>query len=511
MPPNGGQPDVFPSLYACFDARCVFLLMGCSHKLLFLDDHLLYDVKFYPFPTANNDPLFAVCGVRDTFLCRITEDADHPLELKFLKDLDTSAEYNSCVWTKHPVTQSPLLCLTGKIPKQIQIVDIDSGKVIRSLNGHGKGINDLAISPLSTNLLFSAAEDYTIRLWNLEPQYEEQPCVAVFAGEGHRQPILAINVHPNGRWMLSGSLDNAICLWAVPEPHELIRDPKNTGFQTPKTIYYPHFLSTEVHFNYVDCLKFHGDLIISRASRDVGPSSRTNEILLWKIEGFDSSLPAPAEPPVPSAGKSTRSSLPHSPQSRGFQRLLTFDMPGTNLFYQRFGLLDTPGMRPILAMGNQLSKFLFWDLQVLEEGIDLVDAARLKKGRGSRKPKLGTITIDPALNRVSGLKRDTSIGMSSDGIGNQSVSASSPALSPAPADRKYQLADPFTPIKPHRVIIPTTNYSKDHFSAKSIAFSPDGSWMVGVGDKGMVCVFNRDKDVVWSIPPTNPASETMQT
>ena len=69
-------------------------------------------------------------------------------------------------------------------------------------------------------------------------------------------------------------------------------------------------------------------------------------------------------------------------------------------------------MRPILCMGNQESKFLFWDLQRLEEGWDPADEKVKKKG--SRKIKAGVSSEN--LNRLNDLKRAESVP-SSDGTG----------------------------------------------------------------------------------------------
>lgn len=68
---------------------------------------------------------------------------------------------------------------------------------------------------------------------------------------------------------------------------------------------------------------------------------------------------------------------------------------------------------------------------------------------------------------------------------------------PAPAERKYDLDDPFRPLPPHREILANTVLSpKTNFGTTQIAWSPDGRWMVGVGDNGMLCMFHRDKSVV---------------
>lgn len=304
------------------------------------------------------------------------------------------------------MTGKPQLCVAGAFPKQVLIFDVESGQHLRTLVGHGRGINDLAMSPLSDHLLATASEDYTIRLWSLAPAREKQPCIAIFAGEGHKQPVLAIGFHPNGRWLLSGGLDTALCLWAVPTQEEA-----QPGVRPDKAVveYYPHFHSTEVHHNYIDNVVFYGDLILSRAARhnDV----KENEIILWKIEGFTSDMAVPVEPPMPGDNVHSRSSFPHSARSRGFQRLLSFETPYTDRFYSRFGLFQQPGLRPILAMGTQHSKYLFWDLQRLEEGFDPSEASAATphvRSVKSRKGK-GKATINPDnLSRLEDLRREQS-------------------------------------------------------------------------------------------------------
>lgn len=73
---------------------------------------------------------------------------------------------------------------------------------------------------------------------------------------------------------------------------------------------------------------------------------------------------------------------------------------------------------------------------------------------------------------------------------------SSTSLSVAP-ERRYDLGDNFTPLKAHHSVLAATTLSaKDHFATAQIAWSPDGTWMIGVGDRGMMCIFHRDKSMV---------------
>jgi polycomb protein EED len=432
--------------------------------------------------------------------------------------------YNTLCWTQDSITGKPLLCISGTSPKQIQIIDVESGTVKQSLVGHGRGLNDLAISPLSTSLLASASEDYTIRLWSLDPKHKEQPCVALFAGEGHRQTIQACSFHPNGKWMLSAGLDTAVCLWAVPSLDELERRNQNgtEDLPQPKIVYYPHFYSNEIHNDFVDNVVFYGDLILSRCAKDQTHPDRTNDILLWKIEGFNAEDDPPKHPPIPEPGKHTRSSFPHAEGRKGFQRLLTFDMPNTSRFYLRFGLLHQPDLRPILAMGDDKSRFMFWDLEKLEEGWSPEEERALNVKKTGRKPGKAkgkgkaraddsseTASSVTTINRLGELRRGTPAEGTRTYSFPRPPSASSlthffaadPSAATStsfPPERKFDLGDPFMPLKPHRTIHcnDMTLSKTKHFATTQIAWSPDGCWMVAVGDSGMMCMFHRDKSVI---------------
>lgn len=341
-------------------------------------------------------------------MCTTKKDSIQPFEHLRSWQLDNGTSLNSICWTKDGKGR-PLLCAAGSSPRTILIFDLEHDEPIRVLPGHGRAINDLQISPLSTDILVSASEDYSIRIWNLNAKHEKQPCRAIFAGQGHQQPLLTIDFHPNGRWLLSGAMDTAIALWAVPPLSEL--DEKTDDNLEPRVIAYPCFISQEIHSNYVDCVKWYGDSIISRAARapsdGIDKKMEKNEILLWKIDGFDCEMPHP-DPPMPYPGIFTRSAFPHPEHSRGFERLLTFDAKSTARFYLRFGLLHRPSMRPILVMGNETSKFYFWDLQKCEEGEDIV-----KKGKGGRKKAVkGGLNVE-SLNRLGGLRRDGSVASDS--------------------------------------------------------------------------------------------------
>jgi hypothetical protein len=145
--------------------------------------------------------------------------------------------------------------------------------------------------------------------------------------------------------------------WSVPDVPD-----DNAGKDKPTVVVYPHFASIGMHSDYVDSLRFWGDLVLSKASTGNNINVTRGEIMLWKIDGFFSGDHSPPEPPMPGYGRATRSAF-----GGGFQRLYTFDMTNVEPFYMRFGLFKEPGYRPVLVMGNIKARFSFWDLQKFEE------------------------------------------------------------------------------------------------------------------------------------------------
>jgi len=288
-------------------------------------------------------------------------------------------------------------------------------------------------------------------------------------------------------------------LWAVPSVPDA-----NAGTDKTTQVHYPLFSSIEVHSDYVDCVRFHGDLILSHAA---SAHDRKNAIHLWKIDGFNSADPVPKEPPLPGPNIYTRSAF-----GDRFQRLLTFDMPDTIPFYIRFGLFDGLSGHPMLVMSNSKSKYCFWDLQKLEQGPDAHDFSTAK--RGSSKRRGGGNAARGSKTGMSALARDAqaqaqaeersasaSAGLEADGdtksLVSHNDSNAAAAVTPVPTgpmrtgnavlDAKFDPSDPFRPIPPHH----TLTVPKYNFLTRQCAWSNDGRWLVGAGDIGLIVIMKR--------------------
>jgi len=404
------------------------------------DSQTFFDVRFYPYSVPGTDPVFAATGNEgDTIVCRCCSSGGQVINvLRFFHD-EAEGELrrlNSLVWSKDLETGHPLVCVSGE-DSRIKILDIVTGKLARTLVGHGGMVNDLVVSPQSPNILASASMDRSIRIWNLGPKYEKNPCGVILAGEGHGEGVLSMDIHRKGRYLISGGHDTRVNLWIIPEDvGELPRSStEGSSRKLVKKINFPHFSTVEIHSDYVDCIRFHDDLILSRSAEE-------DRILLWKIDGF--STATDDVPPQSAAPIVTGTDYPTTSAFGGrFQRLLTFQATGSTTNWMRFGLFTAPNQNPMLAVGQDTFaitehkmafSILFWDLKLLEDGIMPVAA---------------------------------------DG------------------EKSFGLHDPLTPIPPHRKVkMPPKEFDRS-FCIRSVAWSPDGTWCVAGDECGYLYVLSR--------------------
>ncbi|CAM9107506.1 unnamed protein product, partial [Heterosigma akashiwo] len=227
----------------------------------------------------------------------------------------------------------PLLACGG-LTGLVKVVDAASGRLWRALVGHGNAVNDARWHPVDPALLLTASKDETLRLWHAPAGQ----CVAVFSGErGHRDEVLSCDFHPLGH-ALAG-MDNSVKVWnlgkeglrhAVAGAYAGANPSASRAFPTVRQ-QFPDFSTALVHANYVDCVRWLGNLLLSKSC--LADKSPHNKIVLWK--------------PDPARGSSA------------VIVLREFLFPDGNLWYVRFGL-DADLRR--MAVGNNRGQLFVWNL-----------------------------------------------------------------------------------------------------------------------------------------------------
>lgn len=165
------------------------------------EDHKnpIYSVKFCDIAPSYFS-YFASVGANSASVYRVTEYRAELVQGYLDEDLD-EALY-ACIWCADP-EGAPLLMVAG-LRGVIKGINVCSLVVDVVLLGHGGAINDLKAHPEDADLLFSASKDESIRLWNIRTC----TCVCIFAGDkGHRDEVLALDVHMTGSCFVSVGMD----------------------------------------------------------------------------------------------------------------------------------------------------------------------------------------------------------------------------------------------------------------------------------------------------------------
>jgi polycomb protein EED len=244
----------------------------------------------------------------------------------------------------------PQLCCVGGKQGLIKVIDTVKQSLIFTLVGHTDELYDMKRCPVNEWLLLSASNDETIRLWNLK--YPSQ--IAIFAGhQGHREAVLSIDWHPFGKYFASSGMDGTIRLWSIEEPN--VQNAIEKSFKSPllveeissccfKTVYHqiPFWITSKMHTDYVDCIYFVGDLILSK--------STTNIVSLWKPIFCVSDKNQSIESNDTSSSTSSNNEVLH---------LLDYSVPDCGQWYIRFGVDSDCNL---LAVGNCIGDIRVWEI-----------------------------------------------------------------------------------------------------------------------------------------------------
>ncbi|XP_015790163.1 polycomb protein eed-A [Tetranychus urticae] len=285
--------------------------------------------------------VFATVGNNRVGVYECLEDGSIKI-LQAYSDPDSEENYYCCTWTYNDTTLDPILLVAGS-KGVIRVIDPVTNDCIKHYKGHGQSINDLKIHPHDPNLLLSASKDYSLRLWNLKTDI----CIIIFGGvEGHRDEVLYADFHLKGHKIISCGMDHSLKIWSldnervaakIKDSYEFNVEKSKKPFKTFK-LHFPTFTTRDIHRNYVDCVRWYGNFVLSKSCE--------NAIICWKPGKIENENDF--ELPVVNYTTDQTTTILHR-----------FDYKNSEIWFIRFSM---DREQKILALGNQVGKTYVWDL-----------------------------------------------------------------------------------------------------------------------------------------------------
>lgn len=100
---------------------------------------------------------------------------------------------------------------SGSEDGTVRLWDVDTGRLLRTLEGHKGWVRSIAFSP-DGRTLASGGYDKTVRLWDAATGQ------LLHTLEGHTYGVLSVAFSPDGRMLASGGGDATVRLWGVAGP-----------------------------------------------------------------------------------------------------------------------------------------------------------------------------------------------------------------------------------------------------------------------------------------------------
>ena len=184
---------------------------------------------------------------------------------KFSEDDTTNCKVNSIAVTQIN-DYSEIYCVIAGSSPSLHVINIIEHKEINEnrLIGHRNEVYETHFHPSYADILLSCSKDCTVRLWNVLSTTQ----LAIFGGpEGHLADVLSVTWHSSGTYFASSGVDNNVKMYMINKKlqNNIIKSRDMKEKIKTVIVNYPFYSCKDVHDNYIDCIRFNGNFVLSKS------------------------------------------------------------------------------------------------------------------------------------------------------------------------------------------------------------------------------------------------------
>ncbi|EPB76381.1 WD domain, G-beta repeat protein [Ancylostoma ceylanicum] len=287
-------------------------------------------------------------------------DSNKIILVRSIKDPSPDMDIFTLTWC-YDITDKAHRIAFGGYSGLIRLVDPCSGSLLMNMYGHGDHVNEMRTDPNNSMIFASVSKDTTIRLWNIRVHGP----IAILGGyEGHKDQILSLDWSLDSKYIVSCSMDHSIRLWylGTDKLQERIRDSMTLkgqanfrkeladDCQSGRTIqiHYPIAINTDLHNDYVDCVRFLGHYVVSKVIM-LSYLFLYQQMLIVENLGIRH---------VSGGVQVDTSAL----------QLVRMDLPDSDIWFIKF---DIDPLNRWIVSGNKMGQLCFWDLTEGLPGVNM--------------------------------------------------------------------------------------------------------------------------------------------